>query len=36
MSRTENTTLKSLRGRLIYSGTDAMHVLFPGAVQTGF
>ena len=35
-SRTENTTLKSLRDRLIYSGTEAMHVSFPGAVQNGF
>ena len=36
-SRTENTTLlKSLRDRLIYSGTEARHVLFLGAVQTGF
>ena len=35
-SRTENKTLKSLRDRLIYSGTEAMHVSFPGAVQPGF
>ena len=28
-SRTENTTLKSLQGGLIYSGTEATHVLNP-------
>ena len=33
-SRTGNTTLKSLRDRLIYSGTEATHVYCPGAVQT--
>ena len=28
-SRTENTTLKSLQDGLIYSGTEATHVLNP-------
>ena len=32
----ENTTLKTPRDRLIYSGTEARHVLYPGAVQSGF
>ena len=32
----ENTTLKSPRDRLIYSGTEGRRVLYSGAVQSGF